>query len=123
MPGLTPRADLTDTYKIIAIAFLLSACIYFQNSHYQPVAGDNLHRLPFGGQYQDGTKKISYFPQQQSYFHSGNKLNVIILIFILTLGIILTNKFSFSISRNTHQHHCYNTHSATQTGQSVPGHH
>ena len=47
MPGLTPRADLTDTYKIIAIAFLLSACIYFQNSHYQPVAGDNLHRLPF----------------------------------------------------------------------------
>nr|CAJ14329.1 triple gene block protein 2 [Pepino mosaic virus] len=123
MPGLTPRADLTDTYKIIAIAFLLSACIYFQNSPYQPVAGDNLHSLPFGGQYQDGTKKISYFPQQQSYFHSGNKLNVLILIFILTLGIVLTNKFSFSFSRTTHQHSCYNTHSATNNTQPLSGHH
>lgn len=123
MPGLTPRADLTDTYKIIAIALLLSACIYFQNSHYQPVAGDNLHRLPFGGQYQDGTKKISYFPQQQSYFHSGNKLNVLILIFILTLGIVLTNKFSFSVSRTTHQHSCYNTHSAANATPPLSGHH
>nr|AXB54699.1 TGBp2 [Pepino mosaic virus]AXB54703.1 TGBp2 [Pepino mosaic virus]AXB54707.1 TGBp2 [Pepino mosaic virus]AXB54711.1 TGBp2 [Pepino mosaic virus] len=123
MPGLTPRADLTDTYKIIAIAFLLSACIYFQNSHYQPVAGDNLHRLPFGGQYQDGTKKISYFSQQQSYFHSGNKLNVLILILILTLGIVFTNKFSFSFSRTTHQHSCYNTHSATNNTQPLSGHH
>nr|CAJ14221.1 triple gene block protein 2 [Pepino mosaic virus] len=123
MPGLTPRADLTDTYKTIAIAFLLSACIYSQNSHYQPVAGDNLHRLPFGGQYQDGTKKISYFPQQQSYFPSGNKLNVLILIFILTLGIVLTNKFSFSFSRTTHQHSCYNTHSATNNTQPLSGHH
>nr|QPG93405.1 triple gene block 2 [Ligustrum virus A] len=57
---LTPPPDNTRVY--LCAAFGASLCIFiwsFSRSTL-PFVGDNIHQLPHGGFYQDGTKTIRY---------------------------------------------------------------
>ncbi|CAN88810.1 triple-gene-block-protein 2 [Lettuce virus X] len=60
MPGLTPPPNHEHTFQIIAIGFLCCGIIYALRTNHAPHTGDQQHSLPFGGHYQDGTKRVIY---------------------------------------------------------------
>ncbi|AKZ66616.1 triple gene block protein 2 [Atractylodes mottle virus] len=57
---LTPPPDHSKTYLGLAIGAGLALVIYTYSRSTLPHVGDNLHHLPHGGCYQDGTKSIFY---------------------------------------------------------------
>lgn len=57
---LTPPPDHSKAILAVAIGVGLALVIHFSLSYKLPSPGDNIHHLPFGGSYRDGTKSISY---------------------------------------------------------------
>nr|URX65505.1 triple gene block protein 2 [Cowpea mild mottle virus] len=59
MPLVAPP-DHSKTLSYLAIGLSICLGIWALTRHTIPIAGDNIHRLPFGGCYRDGTKAILY---------------------------------------------------------------
>uniref|UniRef100_A0AAU7L1W5 Movement protein TGB2 n=1 Tax=Hibiscus chlorotic speck associated virus 2 TaxID=3143943 RepID=A0AAU7L1W5_9VIRU len=57
---LSPPPDHSKAVLVLVIGVSLGVIIYFLTSYKGPSVGDNIHNLPFGGFYQDGTKKVIY---------------------------------------------------------------
>nr|QWM97297.1 hypothetical protein [Cymbidium mosaic virus] len=62
MPGLVPPPDHSKSLFVLAIGITVVSALFVLKSHTFPIAGDNIHRFPSGGQYKDGTKQINYCP-------------------------------------------------------------
>nr|QQG34555.1 TGB2 [Tagetes carlavirus 1] len=57
---LTPPPDHTRTFLVAAIGASVVLLVYVYSRSTLPGVGDNLHSLPHGGFYRDGTKTIHY---------------------------------------------------------------
>jgi len=57
---LTPPPDFTKPLLAIAIGLGLALLAHFFTRSTLPHVGDNIHHLPHGGLYRDGTKSITY---------------------------------------------------------------
>uniref|UniRef100_A0AAU7L1W8 Movement protein TGB2 n=1 Tax=Hibiscus chlorotic speck associated virus 1 TaxID=3143942 RepID=A0AAU7L1W8_9VIRU len=63
---LSQPPDHSKAVLILVIGISLGLIVYLLTSYKGPGVGDNIHSLPFGGYYQDGTKRIVYnSPQKQ----------------------------------------------------------
>ncbi|QED44837.1 TGB2 [Garlic yellow virus] len=104
---LSPPPDHTRTYLACAIGAAIAICLYVLTRSTLPHVGDNIHHLPHGGCYQDGTKRIYYNRPQRNYPSSNlgsGSANVFIVILLLTAAILLSDKFANR--RITHRSSC-----------------
>nr|WEC26235.1 triple geneblock protein 2 [Nerine potexvirus 1] len=110
---LTKPADYTHIIPIaiVCTAAVLGLLLLTRNN--LPSTGDNIHSLPHGGTYQDGTKHIRYCsPQHGSHYKYAATSNSIpiALAIILPAAIYFSSKYS----TNNNHHHCSHC-SRTQT--------
>lgn len=96
MPFSAPP-DNSKAILAVAIGLSLSVIVFALTRNNLPGVGDNLHNLPHGGLYADGTKKISYFapqgriPSSNLLRNSGNPFIVCVIV-ALILAIYLSEK-------------------------------
>ncbi|BAI49694.1 triple gene block protein 2 [Butterbur mosaic virus] len=57
---LAPPPDNTKTLFALAIGVGLALILFVATRSTLPHVGDNIHHLPHGGRYRDGTKSIDY---------------------------------------------------------------
>nr|QVD99727.1 triple gene block protein 3 [Banmivirus BanMMV] len=94
--ALSRPPDYSKTLLVSALAVGTAIVIHFLRRSELPHVGDNLHHLPYGGQYCDGTKSVNYGG-------SANKshrfpLNPLLLIFVLSAFIYaLSRRDSVSV--------------------------
>jgi len=73
--------DFTKPLVAVAIGVSIAVTIHFITRSNLPHVGDNLHHLPHGGRYSDGTKRIIYnSPGGPSAYHSFWPFLTVILI-------------------------------------------
>nr|ACG60022.1 triple gene block protein 2 [Carrot carlavirus WM-2008] len=98
MPFSAPP-DNSKAVLAVAVGLSLAVITFALTRNNLPQVGDNIHSLPHGGCYSDGTKRISYFAPQEK-FPSSNLLKTsnspVIILSILGLSILiyLSSKFS-----------------------------
>nr|ALP45857.1 triple gene block protein 2 [Cherry green ring mottle virus] len=97
--SLKPPTDFSKPllFAVAGVSLALLCAAY--KSHYLPSVGDNIHSLPHGGYYSDGTKSISYngLNCQQNYSQnfslSNNKLIPLALVLFVSFLIYVSSKF------------------------------
>lgn len=57
---LTPPPDYSKAVLAVAIGLAAALLVHQLTRSTIPHSGDNIHSLPFGGSYVDGTKRIRY---------------------------------------------------------------
>ncbi|AIZ76621.1 triple gene block protein 2 [Elderberry carlavirus B] len=57
---LSAPPDRTRVYLCAGIAICILGTIFFLTRSNLPHVGDNIHSLPHGGRYRDGTKSVDY---------------------------------------------------------------
>nr|BCA25742.1 triple gene block protein 2 [Cherry green ring mottle virus] len=108
--SLKPPTDFSKPllFAVAGVSLALLCAAY--KSHYLPSVGDNIHSLPHGGHYSDGTKSVSYNGLNCQQHHvrnfmlSNSKLIPLSLVLFVSFLIYVSSKFgnrSHSI-----QHHC-----------------
>nr|UCR98519.1 triple gene block 2 [Apple stem pitting virus] len=102
MPFAQPP-DYSKSVYPIAVGVAIAAVLFTLTRSTLPQVGDNIHNLPHGGNYQDGTKRISYCGPKESFpssslLSSGTPM-VFGLILLLVLAIHVSEKWSRSGSR------------------------
>nr|WAB21244.1 triple gene block protein 3 [Banmivirus BanMMV] len=108
MMALARPPDYTKTFLIGTLAVGTAIVIHFLRRNELPHVGDNLHSLPYGGSYCDGTKRINYggnYNKKQSF-----AFNPLLLIFALSFLIYALSK-RHSLSVDVHScNACCNVH-------------
>ncbi|BAG12160.1 Triple gene block protein 2 [Asparagus virus 3] len=92
MPGLTPPTNYESVFKILAIGALSCLSIYSLRTNHLPHTGDNIHHLPHGGNYADGTKRVQYF-RPSAPVHGSSKFTAACAILFLTLLILAQSQW------------------------------
>ncbi|QVY19180.1 triple gene block protein 2 [Clivia carlavirus A] len=88
---LSPPPDNTKVHACAAIGGAIALCIFLLTRNNLPHVGDNIHSLPHGGRYRDGTKSITYcspgrnFPSANLF--AGGKFYAFIACLLLSLII------------------------------------
>ncbi|QED42794.1 TGB2 [Allium carlavirus A] len=95
---LSPPPDNTKTLLACAVGATFALCLYTLTRSTLPHVGDNIHHLPHGGCYQDGTKKIYYNKPHQGY-PSSNLFSGTGSVFMVVCFLILAIYFSERYSR------------------------
>nr|WAB21409.1 triple gene block protein 3 [Banmivirus BanMMV] len=94
--ALSRPPDYTKVLFVSSLAVGTAIVIHFLRRSELPHVGDNLHHLPYGGLYCDGTKKISYggsYYSRKSYY-----FNPLFLVFVLSALIYgLSRRDSVSV--------------------------
>nr|QED43829.1 TGB2 [Garlic latent virus] len=100
---LSPPPDHTRTYFAGAIGVCIALCLYTLTRSTLPHVGDNIHSLPHGGCYQDGTKRIVYNSPARNFPSSNLFTNLTspLCILILLLGLIFLSEKIKSSSRTS----------------------
>nr|UCJ00285.1 triple gene block 2 [Cherry green ring mottle virus] len=97
--SLKPPTDFSRPLLFAVAGVSLALLCASYKSHYLPSVGDNIHSLPHGGHYSDGTKSISYNGlncQQhsgQTLLSSHNKLIPLTLVLLVSFSIYVSSKF------------------------------
>nr|AFV36818.1 TGB2 protein [Garlic latent virus] len=98
---LSPPPDHTKTFFAGAIGVCIALGLYTLTRSTLPHVGDNIHSLPHGGCYQDGTKRIIYNSPARNFPSSSLLLNLLSPLFLIALifGLIcLSEKIKPSTS-------------------------
>lgn len=98
--ALTRPPDYTKVLLVGFLAVGTAIVIHSLRRSELPHVGDNLHHLPYGGSYCDGTKRINYggsHNNKQSFV-----LNPLLLIFVLSALIYGLSKHD-SLSVGVHR--------------------
>nr|CAA74275.1 unnamed protein product [Strawberry mild yellow edge virus] len=93
---LTPPPDHSITYRILAVGLCSCCAIYAATRSTLPHTGDNLHSLPYGGKYSDGTKSICYSgpgPTPDIPTHLPA-----LLVLVLVIAIYASSRLDFSVN-------------------------
>nr|ATB18080.1 TGBp2 [Cherry green ring mottle virus]ATB18087.1 TGBp2 [Cherry green ring mottle virus] len=108
--SLKPPTDFSKPllFAVAGISLALLCAAY--KSHYLPSVGDNIHSLPHGGHYSDGTKSVSYNGLNCQLNHSQNLLSshskLIPLILVLFVSFLIYVSSKFSNRSPSIQHYC-----------------
>ncbi|QYF50228.1 MAG: putative triple gene block protein 2 [Beijing sediment alphaflexivirus] len=87
---LTPPPDYTKPLLAAIIGIALAGTLQIATRNTLPYVGDNIHALPHGGTYCDGTKSVSYHaPGTPREF---GKLSIIGIIFALVAAIAVSSR-------------------------------
>ncbi|QEV82106.1 TGB2 [Rose virus A] len=97
MPFSAPP-DNTKVYLASAIGLCCCLSLFLLTRSTLPHIGDNVHALAHGGEYRDGTKRISYFKPQSSVpssnlFKASGDFWVFASIICLSLLIWISSGF------------------------------
>nr|UUL90868.1 triple gene block protein 3 [Banmivirus BanMMV]WAB21389.1 triple gene block protein 3 [Banmivirus BanMMV] len=99
MMALSRPPDYTKVLLVGSLAVGTAVVIHFLRRSELPHVGDNLHHLPYGGSYCDGTKSISYRGSHSS--ERVTTFNPLLLIFLLSALICALSKYD-SLSVGVH---------------------
>lgn len=103
---LSAPPDYTKSVFVIAIGLVLGVGLFMLTRNNLPHVGDNIHSLPHGGCYRDGTKAISY-GGPKSHMPSSNLFKGFglpaLCVVMLIIALIHVSEFAFSRS---HRHSC-----------------
>nr|UTM72625.1 triple gene block protein 3 [Banmivirus BanMMV] len=88
--ALSRPPDYTKVLLVSSLAIGTAVVIHFLRRNELPHVGDNLHHLPYGGSYCDGTKSISYGGSHNS--KRTIVFNPLLLIFALSALIYALSK-------------------------------
>nr|AHJ80273.1 triple gene block protein 2 [Cherry twisted leaf associated virus]UCJ00508.1 triple gene block 2 [Cherry twisted leaf associated virus] len=108
--SLHPPTDFSKPLLFAAVGVSLALLCATYKASYLPAVGDNIHSLPHGGAYRDGTKAVNYNGincRENSVISSlsvNHKLIAFSLVCLLSFSIYVSSKFSNRSSRI--QHHC-----------------
>ncbi|ANW11494.1 TGB2 [Senna mosaic virus] len=58
--SLTPPPDHSRSVLAVAVGLGVALVVFSFRNYSLPTPGDNIHHLPFGGSYRDGTKSVHY---------------------------------------------------------------
>nr|QVD99722.1 triple gene block protein 3 [Banmivirus BanMMV] len=97
--ALSRPPDYTKVLFVGSLAVGTAIVIHFLRKNELPHVGDNLHHLPYGGSYCDGTKSINYRGNQSK--SQPFVFNPLLLIFTLSALIYALSKHD-SLSVNVH---------------------
>nr|WNE91119.1 triple gene block protein 2 [Garlic yellow curl virus] len=104
MPIQSPP-DHSKSVFIGVLGVCIAICLFLLTRSTLPSVGDNIHSLPHGGQYIDGTKKINYcgpnrkFPSS-NLFSPGPNFSVWLLVIALTLAIYASSRNKVTVRGN-----------------------
>nr|WAB21224.1 triple gene block protein 3 [Banmivirus BanMMV] len=94
--ALSRPPDYTKVLFVGTLAVGTAIVIHFLRRSELPHVGDNLHHLPYGGSYCDGTKKINYGGSHNN--KQSSVFNPLLLIFVLSALIYgLSRRDSLSV--------------------------
>nr|QQG34622.1 TGB2 [Yucca alphaflexivirus 1] len=88
MPLVEPKSH-HDTFAALAVGLAIVGFAWVITRSTLPHVGDNIHSLPHGGQYRDGTKQISYCSPRSHPGHSAKPSSHGALFLLLTLPLII----------------------------------
>nr|DAG45438.1 MAG TPA: movement protein [Bacteriophage sp.] len=95
---LLPPPDNTKAILAVAVGCSIGLALFMLTRSTLPHVGDNLHSLPHGGSYRDGTKSINYCGPRKNYPSSNLLTNstafVPIIVVVLTGAILLLSRGS-----------------------------
>ncbi|AFP73390.1 TGB2 [Sweet potato C6 virus] len=94
--ALTPPPDHSKSLLAICVGIAIALVLYSLTRSNLPHVGDNLHSLPHGGCYQDGTKSISYNSPARTYPASTllakSAFNPFLIVLLLSACIFILSK-------------------------------
>nr|UZP17129.1 ORF3 [Clover yellow mosaic virus] len=83
---LRPPPDNSKAFLAAVVGVSIALVIFTITRSTLPYVGDNIHQLPHGGQYRDGTKAISY---QGSRSSNPSIKSSLPLLLVITLPAII----------------------------------
>nr|AEA48970.1 TGB2 [Pea streak virus] len=89
MPLIAPPNN-SNSILALAVGAGLALVIYTLRSNQLPNVGDNIHSLPHGGLYKDGTKTVQYFSPARvpnNWFKGPNNIQALALV-LLIVGLL-----------------------------------
>nr|QTU67752.1 triple gene block protein 2 [Potato virus X] len=107
---LTAPVNSEKVYIVLGLSFALVLITFLLSRNSLPHVGDNIHSLPHGGAYRDGTKAILYnSPNLGSRVSLHNGKNAAFAAVLLLTLLIYGSKY---ISQRNHTCACGNNHSS-----------
>ncbi|AJP16555.1 TGB2 [Alfalfa latent virus] len=97
MPLIAPPNN-SNSYLALAIGAGFAIIIFTLRSNQLPHVGDNIHSLPHGGFYRDGTKVIQYnspVRTPNNWFKGPNNIQALALV-LLVIGLIHASSVKIS---------------------------
>ncbi|CAA79763.1 12K-protein [Plantago asiatica mosaic virus] len=91
---LTPPTDYGKPVLAASIGISLALLVYTATRSTLPHVGDNLHALPHGGRYVDGTKSISYFSPSASKTRDPFPFAFLLILTLSGLILLLSRRRS-----------------------------
>nr|QED43226.1 TGB2 [Garlic common latent virus]QED43229.1 TGB2 [Garlic common latent virus] len=89
---LLPPPDNTKAILAVAIGCGVGLVLFVLTRSTLPHVGDNLHSLPHGGSYRDGTKSINYCGPRKTYPSSNlfaNSASLVPIVVVVLTGVII----------------------------------
>nr|UCJ00424.1 triple gene block 2 [Cherry necrotic rusty mottle virus] len=108
--SLRPPTDYSKPLLCAAVGLTLAFICATLKASYLPAVGDNIHSLPHGGSYRDGTKAINY-NGLNCYSKSSVNSQILPSKFVAFSFVCLIISVIYACSRSTHrpisvQHYC-----------------
>nr|QNN26224.1 TGB2 [Peony betaflexivirus 1] len=90
---LAPPPDYSKLGLPLIIGAATALSLFFLTRSNLPHVGDNVHSLPHGGRYKDGTKSVDYCSPRKnlpsSNLFEGKPWNILLLILALSYAIYI----------------------------------
>nr|QVU24930.1 triple gene block protein 2 [Nerine latent virus] len=97
---LTPPPDYSNSYFAIATGLGIGLSVFLLTRNTLPHTGDNIHHLPHGGRYRDGTKRIDYCgPSSKPDFYSNSKNIPFLIVFTIVAVILYLSRESWNTKK------------------------
>ncbi|AGI62180.1 triple gene block protein 2 [Cherry rusty mottle associated virus] len=106
--SLKPPTDWSKPILFASVGVAASLVCFVFKADYLPRVGDNIHSLPHGGSYRDGTKSINYNGlkcienSSVDPFHHSGKFLAFCSVIVLSVLIYVCSKYS---NRSNRIHH------------------
>lgn len=84
MPLSNPP-DHSKSILVLCVGLAIGVAVFSLTSYKGPTVGDNIHNLPFGGIYKDGTKSIVYNRPNRGGVVAVSNQKVVVFTFIFAL--------------------------------------